>query len=138
MVSEASSRLKCILDQLKDYQRLLDQRNNLLFQSLDYFNSAKSANSKLDQLESQVKEIDKQSARGVQNMVDSPTHGLESILQQLDQIVMDVLGQGKSLINQATDKNEGTLGIRESMLQIENRANNLRSNCQLKHSQVHP
>ena len=49
---------------------------------------------------------------------------------------MDVLGKGNSLISMAGDKKEGMLGIKESMLKIEGRANNLRSSCHFKNNEV--
>ena len=128
---EASVKLKVILEQLKDYQRLLNDQHNLLLQSLEYFKSCQSANIKLDQLEDQFRTLDEQ-----QNTGGSQTTFLESTLQQIERLIMDVLGKGNSLISQVGDNREGTLGIKESMLKIENRAHHLRSNCQLKSSEV--
>ena len=129
---EASFKLKSILDQLKDYQRLLDDRHDLLLKSLDFFNTCNSANGKLDQLETQFRDFDvhQQNNRGTQASF------LEETLHRLDQVVMDVLGKGNSLISVAGDKKEGVFGIKENMLKIEGRANNLRSSCHFKNNEV--
>ena len=128
---ESSFRLKSILDELKDYQHLLDDRHNLLLQSLDYFKSCHSANEKLDQLENQFRDVDIP-----QHKAASQPSFLEKSLQQLDQIMVEVLGKGNSLIGEVGDKGKGTCGIKESMIKLENRAHNLRSNYQSKNSEV--
>lgn len=132
MPPEASFQLKCILDQLRDYQRLLEDRHNLLLKSLDFFNTCNSANGKLDQLEIQFRDFDVHQ----QNKRGSQTSFLESTLHQLDQVVMDVLGKGNSLISSAGDQKDCVFGIKENMLKIENRAHNLRSSCHLKNNEV--
>ena len=96
-----------------------------MLQSLDYFKSCHSANVKLDQLENQFRDFDVH-----QNKTGSQMSLLEKSLEQLDQIMMEVLGKGNSLIGGVGDKVEGTVGIKESMLKLENRAHNLRSNYQ--------
>ena len=128
---ESSFRLKSIVDELKHYQHLLDERHNLLLQSLDYFKSCRSAHGKLDQLENQFRDVDVH-----QHKAGSQASFLENSLQQLDQIMMEVLGKGNSLIGGVGDKGEGSLGIKESMINLENRAQNLRSNYQSKNSEV--
>ena len=134
--SESSFKLKCILEALKDYQKLLDHRNNLLVQSSEYFTSFYGANIKLDQLESQIIRSHDDSELGYGSQNSATAIVLENVVQQLEQLMMDILGQGKALLNQANDRKEGTSGIRESMFHIENRVNTLRSNCHLKLSQV--
>ena len=128
---ESSFRLKSILDELKDYQHLLDDRHNLLLQSLDYFKSCHCANVKLDQLENQFSNVDLN-----QGKTEAQPSFLDKSLQQLDQIMMEVLGKGNSLIDGVGDKGEGTFAIKESMIKLENRAHNLRSNYQSKNSEV--
>ena len=103
-----------------------------MLKSLDFFNAYNSANGKLDQLEIQFREFDIHQ----NNKSGSQTSFLESILHQLDQVVMDVLGKGNSLISIAGDKQQGVLGIKENMMKIENRAHNLRSSCHLKNNEV--
>ena len=61
---------------------------------------------------------------------------LESTIHQLEQILMDVLGKGNTLICHIGDKTESSLCIKDTMIQIENRANGLRASCQLKMSEV--
>ena len=117
---------------MKDYQRLLDDRHDLLLKSLDFFNTCNSANGKLDQLEIQFRDFDVHQ----QNNRGSQTSFLEATLHQLDQVVMDVLGKGNSLISMAGDKKEGVFGIKENMLKIEGRANNLRSSCHFKNNEA--
>ena len=129
---EASFKLKSILDQLKDYQRLLDDRHNLLLKSLDFFNTCDSSYGKLDQLEIQFRDFDVRQ----RNNRGSQTSFLESTLHQLDQVVMDVLGKGNSLISMTGDRKESVFGIKENMMKIENRANSLRSNCHMKNNEV--
>ena len=114
----------------------MDHRNDLLVQSSEYFDSFNRANIKLDQLEAQVIRSHDDSELGYGSQNSTLTVGLENIVQQLEQIMMDILGQGKALLSQTNDRKEGTSGIRESMFHIENRVNNLRSNCHLKLSQV--
>ena len=83
-------------------------------------------------METQIRDFDvhQQNNRGFQ------TSSLEKILHQLDQVVMDVLGKGNSLISMAVDEKEGVFGIKENMLNIESRANNLRSSCHFKNNEV--
>ena len=61
---------------------------------------------------------------------------LESTIHQLEQILMDVLGKGNTLICHIGDKTESSLSIKDTMMQIENRVNSLRASCQLKISEV--
>lgn len=129
---EASFKLKSILDQLKDYQRLLDDRHNQLLKSSDFFKTCDSSYGKLGQLEIQFRDFDVHQ----QNNRGSHTSFLESTLHQLDQVVMDVLGKGNSLISMTGDRKESVFGIKENMMKIENRANSLRSSCHLKNNEV--
>lgn len=135
--SESSLKLKSILEALKEYQRLLDHRNYLLVQASEYFSSLHSANIQLDQLETQLVNGSKASPLGHAIQSSDSSIALEHIIQQLEQIMMDILRQGKSILGQVGDRMEGMSGIGESMFHIENRANNLRANCHLKLSQVH-
>jgi hypothetical protein len=85
----------------------------------------------LDQLENQFRDVDIP-----QHKAGSQPSFLEKSLQQLDQIMVEVLGKGNSLIGEVGDKGKGTCGIKESMIKLENRAHNLRSNYQSKNSEV--
>ena len=86
---------------------------------------------KLSDMESQIINFEQYFTKTGSNI--SP---LESTIQQLDQILMDVLGKGNTLICHIGDKTESSLCIKDTMMQIENRANSLRASCQLKISEV--
>ena len=130
-LSEASTKLKCILDQLKEYQWALDNRHNILLECIEFFSFCNSANTKLSNMEKQVLNLDKYITNTGSNL--SP---LESTIHQLEQILMDVLGKGNTLICHIGDKTESSLCIKDTMMQIENRVNSLRASCQLKMSEV--
>ena len=82
-------------------------------------------------MEKQVLNLDKYITNTGSNL--SP---LESTIHQLEQILMDVLGKGNTLICNIGDKTESSLCIKDTMMQIENRVNSLRASCQLKISEI--
>ena len=103
----------------------------MLLEVIEFFSLCNSANTKLSDMEKQVLNLDKYFTNTGSNI--SP---LESTIHQLEQILMDVLGKGNTLICHIGDKTESSLCIKDTMMQIENRANSLRASCQLKISEV--
>ena len=116
---------------MKEYQWALDNRHNMLLEVIEFFSLCNSANTKLSDMEKQVLNLDKYFTNTGSNI--SP---LESTIHQLEQILMDVLGKGNTLICHIGDKTESSLCIKDTMMQIENRVNSLRASCQLKISEV--
>ena len=103
----------------------------MLLEVIEFFSLCNSANTKLSDMEKQVLNLDKYFTITGSNI--SP---LESTIHQLEQILMDVLGKGNTLICHIGDKTESSLCIKDTMMQIENRVNSLRASCQLKISEV--
>ena len=103
----------------------------MLLEVIEFFSLCNSANTKLSDMEKQVLNLDKYFTNTGSNI--SP---LESTVHQLEQILMDVLGKGNTLICHIGDKTESSLCIKDTMMQIENRVNSLRASCQLKISEV--
>ena len=116
---------------MKEYRWALDNRHNMLLEVIEFFSLCNSANTKLSDMEKQVLNLDKYFTITGSNI--SP---LESTIHQLEQILMDVLGKGNTLICHIGDKTESSLCIKDTMMQIENRVNSLRASCQLKISEV--
>ena len=116
---------------MKEYRWALDNRHNMLLEVIEFFSLCNSANTKLSDMEKQVLNLDKYFTNTGSNI--SP---LESTIHQLEQILMDVLGKGNTLICHIGDKTESSLCIKDTMMQIENRVNSLRASCQLKISEV--